>query len=183
MSRVFLVGDPAEIARRRRQVPPGHIVEAWPDLHAPGECWVGETSKAVLDAAGDPLPMRLVVDAARVPLYYGPRLRDLESLPTEESLRARVLSAHGIAAAWITLDAAGERVTYEPASPEDPVFFLRRPGGSSAHLWRLFRRRAEAETYMKEYYGRDDEASAWARALPWAGWDDFIERHTTRGHG
>jgi hypothetical protein len=183
MSRVFLLGDAAEIARRRRQVPAGHILEAWPDLRTPGECWVGEAAKALLDAAGGPLPARLIADGARVPIYYGPRLRDIESLPTEESLRARVLSAQGIGAAWITLDAAGERVTYEPASPEDPVFFLRRPGGSSAHLWRLFHRRAEAETYMREYYGRDEEAVAWARALPAASWEEFIERHTTRGQG
>jgi hypothetical protein len=181
MSRIYLVADPAEIARRRRQVPPGQIVEAWPDHAAPGECWVGETTKALLDATGPPLPTRLAVDAARVAIYYGPRLRDIESLPTEESLRGRVLSAHGIAVAWITLDAAGERVTHAPASPEDPIFFLRRPGGSSAHVWRLFRRRVEAETYMREYYGRDDEAAAWARALPAAGWDDFLERHGTRG--
>jgi hypothetical protein len=183
MNRLFLVGDPAEIARRRRQVPSGHVVEAWPDLQVAGECWIGETSKALLDAAGEPLPVRLSVDGARVPVYYGPRLRDVESLPTEESLRGRVLSAHGIAAAWITLDAAGERVTYEPASPDDPVFFLRRPGGSTAHVWRLFRRRVEAETYMREHYGRDEEAAAWARALPEAGWDDFIARHTTSGNG
>ncbi len=183
MSRLFLLTDAAEIARRRRQVPPGQMLEAWPDLHTSGEYWVGETAKALLDAAGGPFPARLIADAARVPIYYGPRLRDIESLPTEESLRARVLSAHGIGAAWITLDAAGERVTYEPASPEDPAFFLRRPGGGSVHLWRLFHRRVEAETYMREYYGRDEEAVAWARALPAAGWDDFIERHTTRDRG
>ena len=183
MSRIFLFGDAAEVARRRRQVPPGQFLEVWPDLRVPGECWAGETAKTVLDAAGEPLAARLAVDGARVPIYYGPRLRDIEALPTEESLRARVLSAHGIAAAWITLDAAGERVTYEPASPDDPVFFLRRPGGSSVHVWRLFHRRVEAETYMREYYGRDEEAAAWARVLPAADWDDLIARHTTRGQG
>jgi hypothetical protein len=183
MTRLFLVTDAAEIARRRRQAPPGRLVEAWPDLHARGQWWVGEGSKAVLDAAGGVLPARLAADGTRVPVYYGPRLRDVESLPSEESLRGRILSAHGIAAAWITLDATGERNTYEPASPEDPVFFLRRPGGGSAHVWRLFQRRVEAETYMREYYGRDEEAVAWARTLPAADWDDFVARYTTTDIG
>ena len=114
-------------------------MEAWPDLHVRGDAWVGEASKSLLDAPGDPLPARLSVDGAHVPLYYGHRLCDVDSLPTEESLRSRVLSAHGISAVWITLDAAGARAQYQPQSPEDPVFFLRRPGGSAAHLWRLFR--------------------------------------------
>ncbi len=180
MSRIFLVEDPAEIARRRKGVAAGRFVEAWPDLHARGDVWVGEESKALLDAPGDPLPARLSVDGAQVPVYYGPRLCDLDSLPGEESVRSRVLSAHGIAAAWITLDAAGARSQYQPQSPEEPVFFLRRPGGNAAHLWRLFRSREEAVTYMREYYGRDPEAGAWAGSLPAASWDDLMERYASK---
>jgi len=179
MPRIFLVGDSVEIARRRKLVPGGSFVEAWPDLHVRGDAWIGEGSKALLDAPGDPLPARLSVDGAHVPVYYGPRLRDVDSLPTEESLRSRVLSAHGISAAWITLDAAGARAQYQPQSPEDPVFFLRRPGGNAAHLWRLFHRREEAVVYMREYYGRDPEGAAWAESLPAATWEDLIERHAT----
>lgn len=179
MSRIFLVEDPAEIARRRKRAPPGSFVEAWPDLHVRGDVWIGEASKALLEAPGDPLPARLSVDGSHVPIYYGPRLSDLDSLPTAESVRARVLSAHGIGAAWITLDAAGVRTQYQPQSPEDPVFFLRRPGGSAAHLWRLFRSREEAVVYMREYYGRDPEGAVWAESLPATSWDDLIERHAT----
>src|SRR4030095_6297170 len=52
--------------------------------------------------------------------YYGPRLQDVESLPLEDSLRARVLSAHGIAAAWITYDQFRARTVYEPTAPAAP---------------------------------------------------------------
>jgi hypothetical protein len=179
MSRLFLVPDPAEIARRRQKLPKGQIVEAWPDRVEPGECWVGETSKALLDGAGSPLPARLRIDGVRVPIYYGPRLCDLDSLPPEESLRGRVLAAHGIAALWITLDAAGARASHEPASPDDPVFFLRRPGGGRAHVWRLFRRRDEALAYVRERRGGDEEAAAWAAGLPAASWDELITRYAT----
>ena len=180
MSRIFLVGDPAEIARRRKLVPADRFVEAWPDLHVRGDAWVGETSKSLLDAPGDPLPARLSVDAAHVPVYLGPRVCDVDALPSEESLRSRVLSAHGIAAMWITLDADGARTQYQPQSAEDPVFFLRRPGGSAAHLWRLFRHREEAVVYMREYYRGDPAGAAWAESLPAASWDDLIERHATK---
>jgi hypothetical protein len=156
------------------------LIEVWPDLHAPGEFWVGESAKALLDEAGAPLAARLTLDAATVPIYYGPQLCDAESLPTEESLQTRVLSAHGIAAAWITLDRFGARTRHELRSPTDPVFYLRRAGGSAAHLWRLFQSRREAVVCMAEYYGDDAQAREWAEGLAVGTWDELIERHATR---
>ena len=41
---------------RRKLVPPSHLVEAWPDLYAAGEFWMGQTSKDLLDAVGPLLP-------------------------------------------------------------------------------------------------------------------------------
>jgi hypothetical protein len=155
------------------------LIEVWPDLHAPGEFWVGEGAKALLDEAGAPLAARLALDAASVSIYYGPRLCDAESLPTEESLQTRVLSAHGIAAAWTTLDRFGVRRRHEPRSPTDPAFYLRRAGGSAAHLWRLFQSRREATVYMAEYYGDDAQGRAWAEGLAVDTWDELIERHAT----
>ena len=179
MSDLFLVRDPAEIGRRRQGLAKGQIVETWPDRIEPGECWVGQASKALLDGAGPPLRARLRLDGAHVPIYYGPRLCDLDSLPTEESLRGRILATHGIAALWITLDAAGARVSHTPTSPDDPVFFLRRPGSGRPHVWRLFRRRDEAEAYVGERHDGDEEAAAWAAGLPAATWDDLIARYAT----
>jgi hypothetical protein len=175
--RIFKVGDGAEIARRRKLVPPGRLVEVWADLYTAGQFWMGETSKALLDGV-DPTPLAGVgIDASAVPVYYGPRLADIESLPTEESLRARVLSAHGVAVAWITLDQFGDRTVYEPAGPTDPVFYLRRPAGTAAHVWRLFRDRREAILYMAEYYGRDSEAREWADGLAPETFGDLLRRH------
>jgi hypothetical protein len=177
VGRLCLVADAGEIAKRRRLVPAGRLVEAWPDLYAKGEFWMGEEAKALLDATGDPLPPKLELEAASVPLYYGPRLCDVESLPGEESLQARALSARGIAVVWITMDRFGERTHYEPASPVDPIFYLRRPGASAAHVWRLVRSKAEAVAYMSEYYGDDPAAQLWAQGLAAATWEDMIERY------
>jgi hypothetical protein len=105
----------------------------------------------------------------------------VESLPLEESVQARVLSAHGIAVAWISIDQFGERTVYEPTGPADPIFFLRRPSGTAAHIWRLFRNRREAHVYMAEYYGKDSEGRDWTEALPVNSFDELLDKHAQRG--
>ena len=180
MSKLYLVADQGEIGRRRPKMARGQLVEAWPDLFVRGEFWMGERSKALLDEAGPPLPAKLAVEDSAVPVYYGPRLADLESLPDAESLQTRVLSAHGIAAVWITMNQLGERTQYEPQGPADPVFYLRRPGGRAAHVWRLFQSRREAQVYMTEYFGRDPDGRQWAEHLPAANWEDMLTRYATQ---
>jgi hypothetical protein len=178
VARLHALPDAGEVASRRKRLPPGRLLEAWPDLYVRGQVWVGDEALALLETAGGALPAALSVDAAAVPVYYGPRVRDVESLPVEESLRARVLSARGIAAAWITYDQFGQRTVYEPTGPADPVFYLRRPGGTAAHIWRLFRTKAEARVYMAEYYGRDSEGRDWAETLPAETFDDLLARRS-----
>lgn len=181
MAYVHLLGDASEVAKRRKQVPSGRLLEAWPDLYVAGRAWVGEEARLLLEAAGGTVAVALSVDVAAVPVYYGPRLQDTESLPLEESLRARVLSAHGIAVAWISYDQFGQRTVYEPTGPADPIFYLRRPAGTAAHIWRLFRTKLEARVYMAEYYGRDAEGRDWAEALPAETFEDLLARHARPG--
>ncbi len=183
MSRLYLTTEKDEIARRRGLVPKGEVVEAWADLVEPGALWLGEASKALLERAGTPLAVRLSLPADSVAVYYGPQLSDVESLPREESLRARVVSGRGIAAAWITLDRFGQRNTFEPQSPADPVFNLRRVGGGRGHLWRLFRTKPEAIVYMVEAYGRESEGAEWAQALAVEDFDGLLKRHARQGEG
>jgi len=183
VSRLYLTTEKDEIARRRGLVPKGEVVEAWADLVEPGALWLGEASKALLERAGTPLAVRLSLPADSVAVYYGPQLFDVESLPREESLRVRVVSGRGIAAAWITLDRFGQRNTFEPQSPADPVFNLRRVGGGKGHLWRLFRTKPEAIVYMVEAYGRESEGAEWARALAVEDFDGLLKRHAPQGEG
>ena len=166
MAHLYFMADGDEMVRRRARVPKGSVVEAWADQRGGGAFWAGEESKRLLDEAGQaPMPARLSVADDAVPVFYGPRLCDVESLPREEPLRARVLSMQGIAVAWITLDRFGERVSYEPASPADPVFHLRRPGGGAGHVWRRFTTKREAIDFMREAYGADSEGADWAQTL------------------
>jgi hypothetical protein len=180
VSRLYLTSEKDELSRRRALVPRGRIVEAWPDHHDGAALWIGEETKTLLDQAGGPITVGLSLPAERIAIYYGPQVCDLESMPREESLRARVLSAHGIAVAWITLDRFGQRGSYEPASPADPVFHLRRVGGGAGHLWRLFRTRPEAVVYMRESYGTDSEGADWAGALAVSDFEDLVTRFARR---
>lgn len=176
MSRLYLVAAGEEIARRRARLPTGSVIEAWADLYRPGSFWLGGESKALLDSVGEPVPVELGLPASSIAVYYGPHLCDLDSLPPEESLKARVLSGHGIAAAWVTLDRFGERVTYQPTSPRDPVFHLRRRGGGAGHLWRLFPSRGAAAIYMAEAFG-ESEAVQWAEAVAVEDFEALLERY------
>lgn len=177
MGRLYLLTDGAEVTRRRKLVAQGVLVEVWGDLYDAGHFWMGEETKGYLDGAGPPLVAEFALDAEGVSVYYGPRLCDVESLPSEGSLKSRVLSAHAIGVAWITVDQFGERTKYEPASPADPIFYLRRPGGQAAHVWRLFKAKDEAIVYMGEYYGKDSEARDWAQALPVGGFQELVARY------
>jgi len=177
MARLYCMPDGDEMVRRRSRVPKGSVVEAWADRRGGGAFWVGEESRRLLDETGEmPMAVRLSVPDDAVPVFYGPRLCDVESLPREESLRARVLSMQGIAAAWITLDRFGERVSYEPKSPVDPVFHLRRPGGGAGHVWRRFETKREAQDFMREAYGEESEGYEWAETLPVDDFDSLVRR-------
>jgi hypothetical protein len=181
MSRLYFMAGGDEMVRRRALVPRGSVVEAWPDLTGGGTFWVGEESKRLLDAAGEAaMPPRLSLPAEAVPIFYGPQLCDIESLPREESLRARVLSVHAIAVAWITLDRFGERVTYQPQGPADPIFHLRRPGGGAGHVWRRFETKADALAFMREVYGAESEATEWAEGLEVEDFETLLKRHAER---
>ena len=169
-----------EIVRRRARLGSAGVIEAWTDLYEPGYFWLGEASKTLLDSVDGPLPVVLSLPAEAVPVYYGPRVSDLESLPPEDSLKARVLSAHGIAVAWITLDRFGQRASHPPQAPADPVFHLRRRGGGAGHVWRLFQTRKEAMAYAGEFFGRDSEAVEWAHGLPADDFSGLLQRHQPR---
>ena len=205
MGRLYLVQDKEEVDRRKKLLDPSLVIEVWQDLYAgevawlgddasrrvaysqkrerppAGLFWLGESSKLALDGVGEPLPFLLAVDENSIPVYYGPRLTDIESLPGEESLRARVLSAHGIAVQWVTYNQFGERSNYQPGSPIDPTFYLRRPRGHAAHLFRLFRTKREAIAFITEYYSTDPEALEWAHRLPGESFEQVVRQFGSKG--
>ena len=66
---IHLIADATEIARRRRLLPTGTLVEAWADLAEPGLFWIGEGARQLLDSVGDPMVPRLSVARAWVRIH------------------------------------------------------------------------------------------------------------------
>ena len=189
MSRLYLTAARDEIARRRGLAPKGQVVEAWPDHAEPGALWIGDETRALLDSLGEPIKVELALPSSIwisfailcQRMASGPAGRQAWMSAPTASLKARVVSGHGIAVAWITLDRFGQRASYEPHSPSDPVFHLRRVGGGAGHLWRLFRAKDEAVAYMAEAYGRDSEGVEWAQSLAVADFAELLRLHAEQG--
>jgi len=167
MSRIYRVDDGPGLRARQRALPKGTVAEVWPDVFEPGTFWISEATKQLLERFGGPLPPGAVVTASRIPIFYPDEPRDLASLPSEESVRVRVLAGHGIAVTWYgTTAQPGVRPLPEPVTPEDAFFYLMRMGSRTNHVWRLFRTREEAGEFMARSFPHDPKARAWAESLP-----------------
>ena len=155
------------------------MVEAWRDVFQEGVFWVSEATKRLLDGAGSPLASSASVEGSLISIFFPGEPRDAGSLPSEESLRARVLAGHGIAVTWYgTTAQAGRRPLPEPASPEDAFFYLMKMGGGANHVWRLFRTREEAVEFMARHFSDDAKATAWAERLPVARHAELLSRES-----
>ncbi len=175
MSLIFRIHDGQAVRERQRALPRGTVAEAWPDVFEPGTFWISDATKQLLDGAGAPLTPGAVVDASRIAIFFPDGLRENASLPSEGSLRVRVLAGHGIAVTWYgTPSQAGGRPLPEPTSPEDAFFYLMKLGGSRNHAWRLFRSRTEALELMARFFPNDARAQAWAEGLPVARYPDLL---------
>lgn len=169
MGTLVLVRATADFRARReraaRDLPKGRLVETWRDVFLPDLFWMGEETKAALDAGGaEPLPAVARVEEEAVPIWQG-TVEDAESLPPPRSIRTRTLAGHGIAVAWVRPLRGGVRLPHEPTGPEDAFFYLMRVGGSPNHLWRLFRSRADAQRHVAIAPPGDPRAVAWAEGL------------------
>jgi hypothetical protein len=61
------------------------------------------------------------------------------------------------------------------------VFFLRRPRGQTAHVWRAVRTKEEGRAFVTEHLVDEPEARRWADTLPGESFDDLIRRYAVGG--
>lgn len=175
MSRIYRIDDGRAVRERQRALPKGIVAEVWPDVFEPGTFWISEATKRLLDGAGAPLTPSAVVEGSRIPIYFPEEAREPASLPSEDSLRVRVLAGHGIAVTWYgTPSHAGGRPLPEPTSPEDAFFTLIKMGSRGNHVWRLFRTRDEAVEFMARSFPQDAEARTWAESLVVARYSELL---------
>jgi hypothetical protein len=172
MGRIYQVIDPTRLRAQRERAPEGRIVEVWPDVFEPEACWLVEAAWLAVKPAGDPPPVRRVIDGDRVPVLFPGEVvgAGADSMPEPDAVRARLLARHGIAAFWIPPGEVGPQVLDTAVGPRDLFFFLKRAGTDQAHLWRLFRSRYDARGFLARRYPADPRVDGWVAALPF---DDF----------
>jgi len=182
MSRIYRVDDGPGLRQRQRALPKGTVAEVWPDVFDPGTFWISEATRRLLEGHGGPLPQSAVVEAARIPIFYPDEPRDSASLPSEESLRVRVLAGHGISVTWYGMTARpASRPLPEPGTPEDAFFYLMRMGSRTNHVWRLFRTREEGVEFMARTFPHDAQARAWAESVPASRYLDLLRGDAALG--
>jgi hypothetical protein len=184
MSRIYRIDDGRAVRERQRALPRGTVAEVWPDVFEPGTLWISDATKRLLESAGGLLRSSAVVEGSRIAIFFPEEPLETASLPSEDSLRVRVLAGRGIAVTWFgTTSHPGGRPLPEPTSPEDPFFYLMKMGGRANHVWRLYRTRDEAVEFMTRTFPEDAKARAWAEALPVGRYADLLRGETTQASG
>jgi len=165
-----------DLASARRRIlgrSPGRYFEIWPDVFERGLYWVGAQTKALLGEGQVPHVVRFSVEEDRVPIFYGvtpPANPDV--LPAPESVRTRTLAGRGIGVALV--EEGGARPSIEPAGPEDAYFYLTRPGANRYFIWRLFRSKEDARTYLRKHRVADGALEAWLVASEISQFADLV---------
>ncbi len=160
-----------------RQALKGRYVEIWTDVFEDGIFWVADEAKQSLETVKIPLNVLNQVPSDRVKIFYASDLQpDRASLPNEESVKARVLAGHGIAAVLFFIGDGQTMPPEEPTDPKDALFYLSRPGAKYYYLWRLFRSKDDAELHVVQKFKKDDvSAQAWAASIPVLAYGELLE--------
>ena len=138
------------------------FVEIWVDVFDPAIHWAAEVARAVLDEVGIGYRVTGEVNAEAIPVFFPAGLETPpEILPDGDSLRARILAGHGIAAALVSVASSANPPREEPTTPEDSLFYLSKPGGGRYCIWRLFRSKEDAVYHMQRSFPDDPGGAEW----------------------
>ena len=118
-----------DLWRQLRQVLKGRYVEIWSDVFEEGIFWVADEARRALEEVKIPFKVTGRIPSDRVRVYYAPHLQpDPESLPNENSVKARVLAGHGVGAVLFFIGDGQTMPPEEPTDPKDALFYLSKPG-------------------------------------------------------
>lgn len=160
-----------------RQVLQGRYVEIWSDVFEPGIFWVADEARQALEEVGITFTVLAQIPNERIAVYYARHLQpDLESMPGENSVKARVLAGHGIGAVLFFIGDRRQMPPEEPTDPKDTVFYLSKPGAGYYYLWRLFRSKEDAEYYVAQKLKDDEDAKRWAASIPVMAYAELLQK-------
>jgi hypothetical protein len=171
-----------DLWRQLRQALKGRYVEIWSDVFEEGTFWVADEAKRALEEVKIPFKITGRIASDRVKVYYARHLQpDPQSLPNEDSVRARVLAGHGVGAVLFFIGDGQTMPPEEPTDPKDALFYLSKPGAKYYYLWRLFRSREDAEGYVVRQFKDDEQARAWAASIPVLAYGELLQNAEKEG--
>lgn len=166
-----------EVWQGLRQVLKGRYVEIWSDVFESGIFWVADEARQALEEVRIPFTILAQIPSQCVTVYYAPYLQpDPESLPNEDSVRARVLAGHGIGAVLFFIGDGQQMPPEEPTDPKDALFYLSKPGARYYYLWRLFRSKEDAEHYVAWKFTDDEAAKRWAASISVLAYGELLQQ-------
>ncbi len=166
-----------DLWRQLRERLKGRYVEIWSDVFEEGIFWVADEARVALDDVKIPFEIVRQIPVDRVRVYCAAHLQpDPDSLPKEDSVRARVLAGHGIAAVLFFIGDGKTMPPEEPTHPRDALFYLSKPGAKQYYLWRLFRSKEDAEHHVAQRLREDEGARDWAASLPALSYGELVEK-------
>lgn len=171
-----------ELWRQLRERLKGRYVEIWSDVFEEGNFWVADEARAALEEVKIPFETVRQIPADRVKVYRAAHLHtDPESLPKEDSVRARVLAGHGIGAVLFFIGDGKMMPPEEPTHPRDALFYLSKPGAKQYYLWRLFRSKEDAELHVTHKLKEDEGARDWVASFPVLSYSELAEKGDSEG--
>ncbi|PWB46285.1 MAG: hypothetical protein C3F12_09595 [Candidatus Methylomirabilota bacterium] len=172
----------SDLWQRLRQVLKGRYIEIWSDVFEPGIFWIAAEARHALEEVGITFTVLAEISSDRIPIYYPRHLQPgLKDLPSEDSVRARVLAGHGIGVVLCFIGDGQRMPPEEPIGVQDALFYLSRPGAGYYYLWRLFRSKEEAEHHVAQTLKDDEDAREWAASLPVTVYSELL-RQTEKGN-
>jgi len=171
-----------DLWRQLRQALKGRYVEIWSDVFEEHVFWVADEAKRALEEVKVPFTVTAQIPADRVKVYYARHLQpDGESLPNEDSVKARVLAGHGVGAVLFFIGDGQTMPPDEPTDPKDALFYLSKPGAKYYYLWRLFRSKEDAEGYAAQKFKGDEHARGWAASIPVLAYGELLQNAEKEG--
>ncbi|MBI2901981.1 MAG: hypothetical protein HYY12_00140 [Candidatus Methylomirabilis oxyfera] len=171
-----------DLWRQLRQVLKGRYIEIWSDVFEDGFFWVADEARIALEEVKIPFKVVGQIPTDRVKVYYARHLQAaLESLPNEDSVKARVLAGHGIGAVLFFIGDGQTMPPEEPTDPKDALFYLSKPGAKYYYLWRLFRSKEDAEGYVVQKFKDDENARSWAASIPVVAYGELLQNAEKEG--
>jgi hypothetical protein len=132
-------------------------------------------TRDALDRNDVPHTLLAEEDANRIAIYHNALSKE-ELAEYEDELKALALAYRGIAMACVGVNGDANLGFDIGGTGPKPFTYFTAPAGHT-FIWRVFRKRAEAKSFLKKLTLADQDAIAWADSIPLASSQELAGFH------